>query len=55
VFEDMGSTRALVVWEMDGKPLLSERGPFRLVVLTDKEPGRSVCSLDRIECAFRPS
>jgi DMSO/TMAO reductase YedYZ molybdopterin-dependent catalytic subunit len=48
VFETMGATRALVVWEMDGKPLPPDRGPLRLVVLTDKEPSRSVFSLARL-------
>jgi DMSO/TMAO reductase YedYZ molybdopterin-dependent catalytic subunit len=49
LFEDMGATRALLVWEVDGKPLPADRGPFRLVVLTDKEPSRSVHGVARIE------
>jgi hypothetical protein len=49
MFEEMGNTQALVVWEMDGKPLLPERGPLRLVVLSDKEPARSVYGLNRID------
>ena len=47
--EAMGPTRALVVFEMDGEPLPMGRGPLRLLVLTDKEPTRSVRQLDRIE------
>ena len=49
IFEDMGPTRALVVWEVDGKPVPADRGPFRLVVLTDKEPSRSIHSLAKLE------
>jgi DMSO/TMAO reductase YedYZ molybdopterin-dependent catalytic subunit len=49
VFEDMGATRALVVWELDGKPLPADKGPLRLVVLTDKEPSRSLYALSRID------
>jgi DMSO/TMAO reductase YedYZ molybdopterin-dependent catalytic subunit len=49
VSEAMGATRALVAWEIDGKPLPPDRGPLRLVVLTDKEPSRSVHGLTKIE------
>jgi DMSO/TMAO reductase YedYZ molybdopterin-dependent catalytic subunit len=49
VFESMGPTRAMVVWKIDGKPLPAERGPLRLVVLTDKEPSRSVYGLRKLE------
>jgi DMSO/TMAO reductase YedYZ molybdopterin-dependent catalytic subunit len=49
LMEDMGATRALLVWEVDGKPLDAERGPFRIVVLTDKEPSRSVHQVQTIE------
>lgn len=49
IFEEMGTTRALVVWEVDGKPLPADRGPLRLVVLTDKEPSRSVHGLVKLE------
>jgi len=49
IFEDMGATRALVVWEVDGKPLPADRGPLRLVVLTDKEPSRSIHGLAKLE------
>ncbi len=45
----MGNTRALVAWKIDGKPLPSDRGPLRLVVLTDKIASRSVHSLSRLE------
>ncbi len=49
VFEAMGATRAMIAWKIDGKPLPAERGPFRLVVLTDKEPSRSIYGLRKIE------
>jgi DMSO/TMAO reductase YedYZ molybdopterin-dependent catalytic subunit len=49
VFESMGNTRALVAWKIDGKPLPADRGPLRLVVLTDKEPSRSVHALRKLE------
>jgi DMSO/TMAO reductase YedYZ molybdopterin-dependent catalytic subunit len=47
--EQMGPTRALVVWEIDGQPLPPDRGPLRLVVLTDKEPSRSVHALAKVD------
>ena len=49
VFESMGATRALVAWKVDGKPLPANRGPLRLIVLTDKEPSRSVHSVSKLE------
>jgi DMSO/TMAO reductase YedYZ molybdopterin-dependent catalytic subunit len=49
IFETMGATRVLVVWKIDGKPLPPDRGPLRLVPLTDKEPSRSVFSVNRLE------
>jgi hypothetical protein len=45
----MGATRALVAWQLDGKPLPPDRGPLRLVVLTDQIASRSVHALSRIE------
>jgi hypothetical protein len=33
----------------DGKPLPEDRGPLRLVVLTDKEPSRSIYNLRKLE------
>jgi DMSO/TMAO reductase YedYZ molybdopterin-dependent catalytic subunit len=45
----MGATRALVAWKIDGKPLPPDRGPLRLVVLTDKVASRSVYALSRLE------
>jgi formylmethanofuran dehydrogenase subunit E len=45
----MGATRALVAWKLDGKPLPPDRGPLRLVVLTDKIASRSVHSVSRLE------
>jgi hypothetical protein len=35
--------------KIDGKPLPAERGPLRLVVLTDKEPSRSAYGLRKLE------
>jgi DMSO/TMAO reductase YedYZ molybdopterin-dependent catalytic subunit len=49
VFESMGATRAMIVWKLDGKPLASDRGPLRLIVLTDKEPSRSIYGLRKLE------
>jgi hypothetical protein len=49
IFESMGATRALVIWKMDDNPLPSNLGPFRLVVLTDKEPARSVYGLRKLQ------
>ncbi|HVP69237.1 MAG TPA: hypothetical protein VMT17_18455 [Anaeromyxobacteraceae bacterium] len=45
---EIGATRALLVWAMDGKPLREATGPLRLVVLTDHEPARSVQGLVRL-------
>jgi formylmethanofuran dehydrogenase subunit E len=45
----MGATRALIAWKVDGKPLPPDKGPLRLVVLTDKIASRSVHALDRLE------
>jgi len=47
--EEMGATRALLVWKIDGKPLPPDQAPFRLVVLTDKEPSRSPYAVEKIE------
>jgi len=45
---EIGATKALVSFALDGAPLGGERGPFRLVVLTDREPSRSVRNLERL-------
>lgn len=45
----MGPTRALVVWKIDGQPLPPGTGPFRIVVLTDQEPSRSVFAVAKLE------
>lgn len=42
--ESIGSTNALVVWEIDGKPL-GAMGPVRIVVTTDKRGTRSLYQL----------
>jgi hypothetical protein len=47
--EQMGPTRAYVVFEDDGKPLAPAAGPLRLAVPTDKEPSRSLRQLVRVE------
>jgi hypothetical protein len=36
-------------WKIDGKPLPADRGPLRLVVLTAKEPSRSVYGVRKLE------
>ena len=48
-FESMGATRAMLIWKVDGKPIAKDRGPLRLVVLTDKEPSRSIYGLQKLE------
>jgi len=47
--EGMGPTEVLVVWTVDGKPLGPDEGPFRLAVLTDGEPSRSLRQLKKLE------
>jgi len=47
--EGMGRTDVLVVWTVDGKPLGPDEGPFRLAVLTDGEPSRSLRQLKKLE------
>lgn len=42
LLETLGSTQAMIVWQMDGKPLPENVGPFRIVVATDKLPSRSI-------------
>jgi hypothetical protein len=49
LWEEMGATRALLVWQVDGKPLAPDAGPFRISVLTDKEPSRSVHNVTTLE------
>lgn len=45
LLESLGSTRAWVVWEQDGKPLPDALGPLRILVLTDKGGARSLRQL----------
>jgi hypothetical protein len=45
----LGATRVLVVTRQDGAPLGGKLGRFRLVVLTDLEPARSLFSLASLE------
>jgi DMSO/TMAO reductase YedYZ molybdopterin-dependent catalytic subunit len=44
----LGSTNAVLIWEMDGKPLSAEFAPFRLVVPTDKAGSRSIYQLTKV-------
>jgi len=48
-FQGMGPGQVLVVWAVDGKPLGPDEGPFRLTVLTDAEPSRSIRQLRKLE------
>jgi hypothetical protein len=45
LLESVGATQALVIWELDGKPLDAATGPLRIVVTTDREPSRSIYQL----------
>ena len=54
VSEGMGQTVALLAWEVDGKPLASDVGPFRVVVVTDGMPSRSLRQLERIRVVDAP-
>lgn len=49
LLETLGATQALIVWEVDGKPLAESTGPFRIVVTTDKQPSRSLHQVERFE------
>ncbi|MFT3708448.1 MAG: molybdopterin-dependent oxidoreductase [Archangium sp.] len=44
----LGTTNAVLIWEMDGKPLPPEFAPFRLVVTTDKAGSRSIYQLAKL-------
>jgi len=50
----LGPTRALVAWKIDDKALPPDRGPLRLVVLTDKVASRSVHAVNRLEVVELP-
>ncbi|MGO9828933.1 MAG: molybdopterin-dependent oxidoreductase [Myxococcaceae bacterium] len=54
VTEGMGQTVALIVWEVDGKPLAADVGPLRLVVVTDGMPSRSIRQLERLHVGDAP-
>lgn len=45
LLETLGATSAYVVWEMDGKALPADLGPFRLIVTSDKGSSRSIYQL----------
>lgn len=49
IAEGLGNTKVLVVTRQDGVPLSGKLGRFRLAVLTDKEPARSIFQLESIE------
>jgi DMSO/TMAO reductase YedYZ molybdopterin-dependent catalytic subunit len=51
LLSEVGNTRVLVVWEIDGKPLSEREAPLRIVVLTDKDPSRSLYKLQSLEIA----
>lgn len=44
----LGATTAWLVFEMEGKPLSPEVGPFRLVIPTDKGASRSLHQLVKV-------
>lgn len=44
----LGATTAWLVFEMEGKPLPPEVGPFRLVISTDRSPSRSLHALVKV-------
>jgi DMSO/TMAO reductase YedYZ molybdopterin-dependent catalytic subunit len=49
LLEEVGNTKAMLIWKMDGKPLPASAGVFRVVVLTDKEPSRSIYKVSTME------
>ena len=55
VQDELGPTQALVVWEMDGKPLPPDAGPLRLVVVTDKKQTRSLFQLVSLRLTAIPA
>jgi hypothetical protein len=54
LLETLGPTAALVVWEIDGHPLAPTTGPFRIVVVTDKKPSRSLHQLTSLRVVEFP-
>jgi hypothetical protein len=45
----LGATPVLIAWERDGQPLRSDRGPYQLVIPSDRRPARSMYQLERLE------
>ncbi|HXY39849.1 MAG TPA: hypothetical protein VEQ10_09270 [Vicinamibacteria bacterium] len=43
-----GRTQAYLIWELDGKPLSAEQGPFRLIVSSDQAPDRNIYGIATI-------
>lgn len=46
---DFGDEHVIVADKEDGKPLVGERGPFRLAVANDKRAARSIRMLEELE------
>lgn len=46
---DIGPSRVMVAWAVDGRPLGSSEGPLRLLVPTDKKGSRSIRGLVRVD------
>ncbi len=47
----LGGTPVLIAWERDGRPLPGDRGPYQLIVATDRRAARSMHQLERLEVA----
>lgn len=47
----VGGAPVLIAWERDGRPLPEDRGPYQLIVPTDRRPARSMYQLERLEVA----
>lgn len=45
----VGATPVLIAWERDGQPLPGDRGPYQLVIPSDRRPARSMYQLERLE------
>ncbi len=49
VFGEIGPSKVLIVWRVDGKPLPPDSGPLRLIALSDMKGSRSIRQLRRLE------
>ena len=45
---NVGHAQALLIWEMDGKPLADKEAPFRLIVSSDKERDRWIYGISSV-------